>query len=208
MTKKQKIRKLLDYSYLLFPNAHCELFYSKDYEFLIAVMLSAQTTDKAVNQVTPLLFSKYKTLEELALADVKEIESEIHSLGCSFKKAKNIKQIAEILLENFNSKIPCDKEELVKLPGVGNKTASVVIIELFNGAEFPVDTHIIRIINRLGIIKSENPDIISDELKTLIPMNEYKAAHHSLIFFGRYFCKARNPMCANCKLKSICNFNH
>lgn len=207
MTKKQKIRKLLDYTYSLFPEAHCELFYSKDYELLIAVMLSAQTTDKAVNKATSVLFEKFNSLDLLSKASINEIEKIIHCLGCSLKKSENIHQISTILMENYNSKVPNDKKTLVQLPGVGNKTASVVLMELYDGLEFPVDTHIIRITNRLGIVNSENPDLISDKLKTLMPSNEYKKAHHSLIFFGRYMCKAKKPNCEQCKLKSICNFN-
>lgn len=207
MTKKQKIRELLDYTYLLFPKAHCELFYSKDYELLIAVMLSAQTTDQAVNKATTRLFNRFNSLDSLKNASIDEIENIIHSLGCSFKKAKNIHQISTILIEKYNSKVPNNKKALTELPGVGNKTASVVLMELYNEFELPVDTHIIRITNRLGIVKNNDPDVISEKLKTLIPPNEYKKAHHSLIFFGRYMCKAKKPNCEQCKLKSICNFN-
>ena len=189
----------------LFPDAKCELFYSKDYELAIAVMLSAQTTDKAVNLVTKSLFKDYPTVESIANADLKDIEEHIKSLGLYKNKAKNIVGIAQTIVNNFNGTLPSDKNELQKLPGIGNKSAGVIRIEVFKIPDLPVDTHIIRISNRLGIAKkSDEPIDIERKLKKLIPEENWIKTHHQLIHFGRYFCTAKNPKCDECKLKSIC----
>lgn len=189
----------------LFPNAKCELFYSKDYELVIAVMLSAQTTDKAVNLVTKSLFKDYPTVESIANADLKDIEEHIKSLGLYKNKAKNIVGIAQTIVNNFNGTLPSNKNELQKLPGIGNKSAGVIRIEVFKIPDLPVDTHIIRISNRLGIAKkSDEPIDIERKLKKLIPEENWIKTHHQLIHFGRYFCTAKNPKCDECKLKSIC----
>lgn len=189
----------------LFPNAKCELFYSKDYELAIAVMLSAQTTDKAVNLVTKSLFKDYPTVESIANANLKDIEEHIKSLGLYKNKAKNIVGIAQTIVNNFNGTLPSDKNELQKLPGIGNKSAGVIRIEVFKIPDLPVDTHIIRISNRLGIAKkSDEPIDIERKLKKLIPEENWIKTHHQLIHFGRYFCTAKNPKCDECKLKSIC----
>ncbi len=189
----------------LFPNAKCELFYSKDYELAIAVMLSAQTTDKAVNLVTKSLFKDYPTVESIANANLKDIEEHIKSLGLYKNKAKNIVGIAQTIVNDFNGTLPSDKNELQKLPGIGNKSAGVIRIEVFKIPDLPVDTHIIRISNRLGIAKkSDEPIDIERKLKKLIPEENWIKTHHQLIHFGRYFCTAKNPKCDECKLKSIC----
>lgn len=189
----------------LFPNAKCELFYSKDYELVIAVMLSAQTTDKAVNAVTESLFKDYPTLESLANAPIKEIEDYIKSLGLYKNKAQNIIGIAKTILSEFNGVLPSDKLLLQKLPGIGNKSAGVVRIEIFKIPDLPVDTHIIRISNRLGIAnKNDEPIDIERKLKKIIPESSWIKTHHQLIHFGRYFCTAKSPKCEQCQLKNIC----
>ena len=189
----------------LFPDAKCELFYSKDYELVIAVMLSAQTTDKAVNEVTKSLFKDYPTLESIANSDIKDIEDHIKSLGLYKNKAKNIIGIAQKILTDFNGVLPSDKDLLQTLPGIGNKSAGVVRIEVFKIPDLPVDTHIIRISNRLGIAnKKDEPIVIERKLKKLIPMESWIKTHHQLIHFGRYFCTAKSPKCSECKLKNIC----
>ena len=166
-TQFQEISRYLD---SLFPNAKCELFYNQDYELVIAVMLSAQTTDKAVNNVTKSLFKKYPTLKSLVDADIKDIEKEIQSLGLYKNKAKNIKGIAQTLYDDFNSVLPSDKLELQKLPGIGNKSAGVIRCEVFKIPDLPVDTHIIRISNRLGIANaSDEPIDLERKLKKIIP---------------------------------------
>ena len=189
----------------LFPDAKCELFYTKDYELAIAVMLSAQTTDKAVNATTYMLFKDFPTLEAIEKADIKDIEEHIKSLGLYSNKAKNIKGIAHTLLTEFDGKLPSDKDLLQKLPGIGNKSAGVIRIEVFKIPDLPVDTHIIRITNRLGIAnKKDKPIDIERKLKKLIPESSWIKTHHQLIHFGRYFCTARNPKCDQCKLRDIC----
>lgn len=204
LTKKQFL-EVSQYLDSLFPNAKCELFYSQDYELVIAVMLSAQTTDKSVNAVTSHLFKKYPTLKSFVDADIKDIEKEIQSLGLYKNKAKNIKGIAETLYNDFNSVLPSDKNELQKLPGIGNKSAGVIRCEVFKIPDLPVDTHIIRISNRLGIAtKKDEPIDIERKLKKIIPEESWIKSHHQLIHFGRYFCTARNPKCEECKIKKYC----
>ena len=191
----------------LFPNAKCELFYNKDYELVIAVMLSAQTTDKAVKAVTYKLFDKFPTLEAIDNAPIEEIEDCIKSLGLYKNKAKNIKGIAHTIINDFNSQLPSDKDLLQTLPGIGNKSAGVIRIEVFKIPDLPVDTHIIRITNRLGIANSKDEPIdIERKLKKLIPESNWIKTHHQLIHFGRYFCTARSPKCNECKLRDICKY--
>ncbi len=191
----------------LFPNAKCELFYNKDYELAIAVMLSAQTTDKAVNAVTYTLFKDFPTLEALENAPIEEIENRIKRLGLYKNKAANIKGIVHKIITVFNGELPSDKNLLQTLPGIGNKSAGVIRIEVFKIPDLPVDTHIIRISNRLGIANSKDEPIdIERKLKKLIPESHWIKTHHQLIHFGRYFCSARSPKCEQCQLRNICNY--
>ncbi len=206
MTKKEYLT-VSNYIDSLFPDAKCELFYQKDYELVIAVMLSAQTTDKAVNQVTESLFKDYPTLEALDKAPLEDIENHIKRLGMYKNKAANIKGIAHTLLTEFNGVVPSDKNELQRLPGIGNKSAGVIRAEVFKISDLPVDTHIIRITNRLGIANSKDEPIdIEQKLKKIIPEDQWIKSHHQLIHFGRYFCTARSPKCGECKLKNICKY--
>ena len=206
MTKRNKINLLINYLDELFPNVGCELEYKKDYELVIAVMLSAQTTDKSVNAVTRVLFSKYQTLESLANAELSDIENIIHSIGLYKNKASNLLGIAKKLVSDFNGVVPSDKDQLQTLPGVGNKTAGVIRAEIFKIPDLPVDTHILRITKRLGLA-NEKDDALQTEikLKKLIEKERWIKSHHQLIHFGRYFCTARNPQCKNCKIIEICN---
>ena len=202
---KTNISSLLDYLDELFPSARCELFYSKDYELVVAVMLSAQTTDKSVNAVTQILFKKYQSLEELNTAPIEDIEEIIKPIGLFKNKAKNLKGIVKDLLERFNGKVPSDKNELMTLPGVGNKTAGVIRAEIFNIPDLPVDTHILRISKRLKLAnKDDEPIDVEKKLKKVIPEERWIKSHHQLIHFGRYFCTARNPQCENCKISDMC----
>ena len=203
-TQLNKIELIQDYFDELYPEAHCELTYHKDYEFLIAVMFSAQCTDKKVNKVTDVLFSKYKTLKELDLAPIEDIESIIKPLGLYKNKAKNLKGICRGLLENFNGIVPDDKLKLTALPGVGTKTANVCLIELFKIPAFPVDTHVRRVSNRLGLVSTTDVSKIEIALMKQFPKEKRIKLHHQFIFFGRYYCKALSPNCANCKIRGIC----
>jgi len=205
MTKQEKINVVLDFIDSLFPNAKCELFYNQDYELAIAVMLSAQTTDKAVNKVTEVLFSRFPTVELLKEASLSEIENIIKSIGLYKNKAKNIKELARVIVDDFDGKLPSDKNELQKLPGIGNKSAGVIRCEVFKIPDLPVDTHIIRISNRLGFANSKDEPIdIEMKLKKLIPEDRWIKTHHQLIHFGRYFCTAKKPQCEACKLREFC----
>ena len=205
MTNKQKIPQILDYLDEILPNVGCELNYTKDYELVIAVMLSAQTTDASVNQVTTKLFKDYPTLESFANAKLEDIEEEIHSIGLFKNKAKNIIGIATTLIEQFNGVLPSDKELLQKLPGVGNKSAGVIRAEIFHIPDLPVDTHILRISKRLGLTKNDaDPFETEMALKKLISEDRWIKTHHQLIHFGRYLCTARKPACETCKLAHLC----
>ena len=205
MTMKTNIKPLLDYLDELFPSAKCELFYSQDYELAIAVMLSAQTTDKSVNAVTPILFAKYPSLEALNKASLEEIEEIIKPIGLYKNKAKNLKGIVKDLVERFNGQVPSDKNQLMTLPGVGNKTAGVIRAEIFQIPDLPVDTHILRISKRLKLVnKDDDPLAVELKLKKIIPEERWIKSHHQLIHFGRYFCTARSPQCEKCKISDMC----
>ena len=205
MTNKDKIVLISSFLDEIFPNVGCELNYKKDYELVIAVMLSAQTTDKSVNKVTDVLFSKYQSLDELNEASLEDIGEIIKSIGLYQNKAKNLKGIVSDLITRFNYKVPESKEDLMTLPGVGNKTAGVIRAELFKIPELPVDTHVERVSKRLNLVKrSDTPIEIEGKLKKLFKKERWIKTHHQLIHFGRYFCKAKGPNCKECKLTSIC----
>ena len=205
---KTNISSLLNYLDELFPHASCELFYTKDYELVIAVMLSAQTTDKSVNNATRVLFNKYQSLDELNEAPIEDIEEIIRQIGLYKNKAKNLKGIAKDLIERFNYQVPSDKELLMTLPGVGNKTAGVIRAEIFKIPDLPVDTHILRIAKRLKLAnKDDEPIDVERKLKKLIPEERWIKSHHQLIHFGRYFCLARSPHCLECKIAGTCSYN-
>ena len=205
MIKPELLFSYLDEKY---PDAHCELVYSKDYEFLIAVMLSAQTTDKSVNQATAILFKKYRTVEELANADVGDVAFIIRHLGMYQVKAKNVVKIAQILVNQYGGKVPNDPEALVAMPGVGNKTKNCVLGELYNVPLLAVDTHMQRVAKRLGIAdEKDSVEKIEQKYMSIIPAERVVKTNHQIIWFGRYFCKALSPECANCKLKEFCK-NH
>lgn len=196
------------YEYLdeLIPNPRCELNYTKDYELLLAVMLSAQTTDVRVNSVTEILFQKYPTLEDLAHADVDDIIHIIRPIGTYFKKAKNVIEISKKILE-VGGVVPNDREYLEQLPGVGRKTANVVLSNIYDVPCIAVDTHVERVSKRLGFAR-EKDDVLTVEKKLtkLIPKEKLNKMHHQILLFGRYYCKSRNPLCDTCKLKEQCKY--
>lgn len=200
-----RVEKIEEYLEELYPDAHCELNYSKDYELLLAVMLSAQTTDKRVNKVTKVLFKKYDTLEKLSKADIKDLEDIIKEIGTYHKKAVFLKVIAETLTKDYNSVMPRDRKTLEKLPGVGRKTVNVVLGELGLEPTIAVDTHVNRVSKRLKLAKDTDSVLeVEKKLKRKIKRENWVKRHHQLIFFGRYHCKAVKPECKNCKLKDIC----
>ena len=208
MTRKEKCIIIEKYLDEILPNPGCELTYNSDYGFLIAVMLSAQCTDKKVNLVTKPFFEKYQSLEEIDALSIEEIENNIKSLGLYKNKAKNLKGIAHELLTRFNGKVPQDKSELMSLPGVGNKTANVVRVELFKIPEFPVDTHVERLAKRFKLAdKSDDVLTVENKLKKDFKKENWIKLHHQFIHFGRYYCKAISPKCDGCKLAGICTKN-
>lgn len=181
----------------LFPSAKCELNYNKDYELLIATILSAQSTDKRVNEVTSILFSKY---DIFTLKDAYEddIESIIHPVGMSKKKAQYIIEVAKSLVSNYNGVVPNDREYLESLPGIGRKTCNVVLSNLYNVPALAVDTHVARVANRLGLTKSDNVLQIEKDLMKFFPKAKWGRVHHQMVLFGRYICKSIKPDCDNC----------
>ncbi len=196
--------KIISYLEELIPNPRCELNYNKDYELVIAVMLSSQTTDKRVNEVTKILFKKYPTLESLAKANVNDLKDIIRPLGNFNKKALNVKLISEKLLTD-GGKVRNDREFLESLPGVGRKTTNVVLGILYNENVIAVDTHVARVSKRLQIaLESDNVLEIEKKLYKRFSGEELVKLHHRLVLFGRYYCKAKNPLCKDCKLKDIC----
>lgn len=202
---KEKTKRVLDYFEELYPDAHCELNHQSVYELLVAVMLSAQTTDKKVNQVTPELFKKYPTVNDLANASLEELQDQIKVIGLYRNKAKNLKAMAQELVENYHGEVPSTRKELESLPGVGRKTTNVVLSVGFNVPAFAVDTHVERISKRLGFAKKD--DSVQDVERKVcrsIERNRWNKAHHQFIFFGRYFCKAQKPNCKECHLYDMC----
>ena len=189
------MKEIINYLDELFPNPHCELNYNKDYELLLAVMMSAQTTDKRVNMVTDELLKKN---------DIIDI---IRPIGTFNKKASNIISISKSLLKDKNGKVPNDRTYLEGLDGVGRKTTNVVLSNLYNEPCIAVDTHVSRVSKRLNIaLDSDNVLIIEKKLNKFFPKDKLCRLHHQLVLFGRYYCKSQNPLCDNCKLKNICKY--
>ena len=202
---KEKVYNITSYLDELFPNPRCELNYNKDYELLIAVVLSAQTTDKRVNKVTAVLFDKYPTLKDLKNADIKDIEKIIKEIGTFRKKAVFVKEIATFLDDNYDGKVPNDRKVLESLSGVGRKTANVVLSNLFDEPCIVVDTHVSRVSKRLGLAyKNDSVEVIEKKLMKKLDKSIWSKTHHQMVLFGRYHCKAINPECETCKLYDIC----
>lgn len=201
-TKQDRILNTFDE---MFPDARCVLNHSNNLELLVAVMLSAQTTDESVNKLTSHLFQKYKTVDDYANASLSELESDLHSIGLYRNKAKNIKAMAVALQTRFNGVVPASHDALISLPGVGRKTANVVMAEGFGYPAIAVDTHVERISKRLGFAKPEDTVLtVEKKLMKTIPKNRWIKTHHQMIFFGRYHCKAMSPHCKECPLVDIC----
>ncbi len=199
--KAEEIKKHLDN---IFPSPKCELDYNSPFQLLVAVILSAQCTDKRVNIVTKDLFRKYGTPDQLSKANIKDIEKIIHSCGFYHNKAKNIINMSKDLLVKFKGEVPKTLQELTSLAGVGRKTANVVIAEAFGGDAIAVDTHVLRVSNRLGIVKTDNPNKCEQVLCEFFPSNYWSELHLQMVHFGRYKCKAINPDCENCPFEHIC----
>ena len=201
----ERVERILAEFDRLYPDATCELNYGNELELLIAVMLSAQTTDASVNKLTATLFQKYRCVEDYANAPLSQLESDLKTIGLYRNKAKSVKAMAQMLIENFDGKVPCNHSALQTLPGVGRKTANVVISEGFKVPAIAVDTHVERVSKRLGLAyKNDSVMTVEKKLMKKIPKERWIKTHHQMIFFGRYHCKSMNPQCQNCQLIDIC----
>lgn len=204
---KQELNEVLDRLEEMHPEASCALDYDSLFHLVIAVALSAQTTDVSVNKVTPVLFKKYPEPEDLAEADNSDVEDLIRTIGLYKNKAKNIVSMAKMLRDEYGGVVPGTREELIKLPGVGRKTANVVMAEGFGQPAIAVDTHVFRVANRIGICNEPTPEKTEQALMKKIPKDKWIRAHHLLIFHGRKCCEARKPKCEECLLSKMCIFN-
>ena len=207
MNKKERYSVILQYFAQHHPQAETELAYSNPFELLVAVILSAQCTDKRVNMTTPALFKRFPDAETMAASSVDEIFSCIKSISYPNNKAKHLKGMAEILMSNFNGEVPATVEALQTLPGVGRKTANVVTSVVFNQPSMAVDTHVYRVSARLGLTTAaKNPLQAEKQLMKYIPTHQVAVAHHWLILHGRYVCLARSPKCNSCPLTAWCKY--
>ncbi|MDD5213114.1 MAG: endonuclease III [Candidatus Gracilibacteria bacterium] len=206
MTQKQKIEFFIETLEKMFPNARCELDFRTPFQLLVAVILSAQTTDKQVNKVNKKFFELLKNPEDVAKIGLSEIEKNIKSIGLYKNKAKFIFATGNKLVNDFDSKVPGNITDLQKLPGVGIKTAKVVMAVLYNGPYLAVDTHVHRVLNRLGFVKTKLAEETDKKTEKIFSDKDKSRLHHLLIFFGRYHCTARNPKCETCPFTQICKF--
>ena len=202
--KTKDVNAVLSLLEEMHPEAKCALDYDNLFQLVLAVSLSAQTTDVSVNLTTPKLFSKYPTPEKLAAAKQEDVEDIIRTIGLYRNKAKNIIALSKMLVEEYGSQVPDTMEELVKLPGVGRKTANVVLSEGFGKQAIAVDTHVFRVANRIGLANATDVSETEKQLMKNIPRDKWTRSHHLLIFHGRKCCLARNPNCEHCKLSNLC----
>ena len=189
----------------MFPDAHCELVHENPFELTIATLLSAQCTDVLVNRVTADLFKKYKTPEDYLAVDIEELQDDIRSIGLYRNKSKNIQALSQLMIDKFNGEIPANRDVLMTFPGVGRKTANVVVSNAFGIPALAVDTHVERVAKRLGMNRwKDSPLAVEEKIMRWTPLDNWTNTHHQIIFFGRYHCKARSPECDVCPLLSIC----
>ncbi len=205
MSAKQRMRHVLDIMADLFPDAHCELVHSNPFELTIAVLLSAQCTDETVNKVTASLFQKYRRPEDYLAVPLEELEQDIRRIGLFRSKASNIQKLCRIIIDKYDGEVPASHEGLTELPGVGRKTANVVMSNAFGVPAIAVDTHVDRVSKRLGFAKPDDTVLeVEHKLMKLVPREEWTLTHHRIIFFGRYHCKAQSPKCPICPLLDDC----
>lgn len=203
---KEKVNAIIDILKDRYPDALCALHYQKDYELMIAVRLSAQCTDARVNLVTPALFAAYPTLEEMAAADIADVERYVRSCGFYRHKARDIVLGCQMLLSDFGGKVPGTMEELLKIPGIGRKTANLLLGDIHGKPGSVVcDTHCIRICGRLGLSKGKDPEKVEKQLRAILPPEESNNFCHRIVLFGREVCTARNPKCSECPLAVHCS---
>lgn len=203
MTRKAQMIERLKQTY---PDAACELNHTSAYELLVATILSAQSTDKRVNIVTGELFQKYNTPQEIVRLGEVELGQRIKTIGFYNTKSKNIIAMSRMLLEEYGGEVPGTMEELLRLPGVGRKTANVVLSNVFGVPAFAVDTHVFRLSHRLGLSKGKTPDEVEQDLMKKIPKKDWTLMHHLLIFHGRRTCKAQRPLCSECTIEDLCKY--
>jgi len=201
-----QVDRILDILENNYPDAECELNYETEFELLIATILSAQCTDVRVNKVTKDLFNKYNKSEEFAGLEEEELQEIIKSCGLYKSKAKKIIDSSKMIVNEYNGKVPNDLKKLIKLPGVGRKTANVVLSNAFDIPAMAVDTHVLRVSNRIGLVDCKTPEATEIELMRIIPKYRWTKAHHLLIFHGRRTCKARKPDCDNCSINKYCRY--
>lgn len=208
MKRKEDVRTIVDKLKELYPDSICSLDYPKPYELLFAVRLAAQCTDERVNKVTPALFARYPTLEALAEADVSEVETYIHSTGFFRAKARDIVAASQMILREFGGKVPDNMDDLLRLPGVGRKTANLILGDVYNTPGVVVaDTHCIRISGKLGLTDgTKDPAKVEQQLRVILPPEESNNFCHRLVLHGRAVCMARKPDCPNCTLRPWCDF--
>jgi len=205
LEKKERVMKIIELLEIEYPKARTALHYTSPLEILVATILSAQCTDKRVNIVTKSLFKKYRSVEDYANADLVELEEDIRSTGFYKNKAKNIKNTSQLLVEKFDSHVPRTMSELLELPGVARKTANIVLSNAYGIIEgVAVDTHVLRLAQRLGFTENKNPDKIEKDLMEIVPKSHWKRITDLLIFHGRNVCMARKPKCSICSLNKIC----
>ncbi len=209
MTKKERYTFVIDWFQKNMPDAETELHYTDPYELLVAVILSAQCTDKRVNMVTPTLFQKFPSPESLATAKFEDVEPLIRSVTFANNKTRHLIGMAKMLMEQFHGEVPDNMEDLVKLPGVGRKTANVIVSVVFHQPGMAVDTHVFRVAARIGLTtNAKTPLQTEQQLVANIPKDLLAIAHHWLILHGRYICAARRPKCEECGLRPACKFYH
>lgn len=206
MEVSSKVTNILAALKELYPDALCALHFDKDYELMIAVRLSAQCTDARVNLVTPALFAKYPTLEAFAAADVGDVEEMVRSCGFYKHKARDIVLACQMLLSDFHGRVPDNMEDLLKLPGVGRKTANLLLGDIYHKEAYVCDTHCIRICGKLGLSQGKDPQKVEMQLRKVIPPEESSDFCHRIVLHGRAVCTARNPKCSQCTLAPFCDF--
>lgn len=206
MEVSNKVTNILSALKALYPDALCALHFGKDYELMIAVRLSAQCTDARVNLVTPALFAKYPTLEAFSKADIADVEQMVHSCGFYKHKARDIVLACQMLLRDYGGRVPDNMDDLLKLPGVGRKTANLLLGDIYHKEAYVCDTHCIRICGKLGLSQGKDPQKVEMQLRRVIPPEESSDFCHRIVLHGRAVCTARNPKCSQCTLAPFCDF--